>query len=215
MFDVIGGEVGGENSHEETDTVEIDQVRKYLRDHYENIAWDGEKFVAKPVNLTRINLSELKSTQVITTTSVQVQKFHNVYPKEIIIDDKKDKIEPHQASVINAIQVKLDSLVEYTIPNLETKLVSDLESYINKTAPQLDALQRNMDAVIAISGGTHVCYLNNDEEHRCPKGFGRSTMNFYGNLKNDVVFDTGRSITNNLYVLFRERKEFYFCCREN
>ena len=79
-----GWSIGGGGDHENKEKVSIQEVENYLKENHEYNEWNGEKFITKPMTLSRINLSQLKSSQVITSTSVQVQKFTNPVKRNLV-----------------------------------------------------------------------------------------------------------------------------------
>ena len=209
----VGVSEGVSLGHQKSQSVSTDRVKKYLAENFQHNEWNGEKFVTKPMKLSRLNLSKLKAEQTITSSDVQVEEFTDTYQVKIMIDDSRNKVRPNEASVINALQAELDYLKTTTVPQLQAKMDAKIDSLINDTIPEL---KTDIENLIASKGKARdLCYLNNDENHECPEGFGESAMSFYGSMKDEIIFETPTNISNNLYSIYHEYIEFFYCCKEN
>ena len=106
-----------------------------MKQNYENVEWNGEKFVTKPMKLFRLNLNELKSSQVITSTSIQVQEFRQTYAKEVNTFGKWVDIGPHPPSVLESLRSRLAD-IDKKISNIQKRII-DLRSKHNKDLKEL------------------------------------------------------------------------------
>jgi len=57
----------------------IETLEKLYEKSYETVKWDGEKFVPKPLSLSKINLTKLKDSRTFQDNSVPI-----IYSKAIL-----------------------------------------------------------------------------------------------------------------------------------
>jgi hypothetical protein len=73
--DRIISEILANNSDGSSSQVEIlkEEVDKLLQESRNHVQWDGEKFVPKPIQLSRINLAKFRDSQSFQDRNVRVR----------------------------------------------------------------------------------------------------------------------------------------------
>ena len=197
------------------------------------------------MTLSRINLSQLKSSQVITSTSVQVQKFTNTYSIAVNTKGKPDEKEPDLDSVIDAMQATLDSLTNKITPELKSNiekiknefreqidvLGEQVQKFDDETIPQIMKTIGSIENVSLPEVSKNIqnlskhnakfwpagdyCFVNNNKDNVCPEGFGMAFLILNGGEKENVRFTVDFNTTNYMARYNKGSLEVIFCCRQN
>jgi hypothetical protein len=70
---VISGKLSNDSDSSRRVKIVKDEVEKLLQESRDNVQWDGEKFVPKPMQLSRINLSKFRDSQSFQDRNVRVR----------------------------------------------------------------------------------------------------------------------------------------------
>ncbi|XP_046653802.1 uncharacterized protein LOC124344330 isoform X2 [Daphnia pulicaria] len=135
-----GGSVVGIGSFETRFKTEIsrhgsttkEDINKLFQESKDHGQWDGEKFVPKPLKLSRINLSKLRDTQSLQDRKVNVKystavlsmPIHFVQNSDLTVTDEwqdlKDELKKTQERLSYALKLLVKRRI--TFENLEKKL---------------------------------------------------------------------------------------------
>ena len=72
-------------SGSDSDSTTVQDVLDTLNEKDAHVEWEGEMFVTKPLNLSRINLNALRSSSNIVSESIQLKKYRNVFSMKLAV----------------------------------------------------------------------------------------------------------------------------------
>ena len=119
------------------------KVNKYLKETGAELEWTGEKFRVKPMDLYRINTSNMKSTTTIATAYVQVKKFETIYSVKILTDDTLNEV--NQTMTPSMIKNQLKKQFDNKMKKIEKDLAGELAE-VNKTLDRILKIEQQLES---------------------------------------------------------------------
>ncbi|XP_055328913.1 uncharacterized protein LOC129581725 [Paramacrobiotus metropolitanus] len=91
----FGGSLRTANAHAEEHSKdaskssrnEDDRLNNLLKEAKDVAHWEGERFVPKPMNLSRLNMAKLKSSNTLQTAQIQITRTTNILESNINVPD--------------------------------------------------------------------------------------------------------------------------------
>ncbi|XP_046459432.1 uncharacterized protein LOC124205909 [Daphnia pulex] len=142
--DKISSKIAGKLANDSVRSRSIDilkeEVKRLLQESRDHVQWDGEKFVPKPMQLSRINLCKLRDSQSFQDRTVRIRYTNAELSMPIKFMEQVESIVTDEWNNLKDELTGVRELLEKTtteLTNTRTDLASKLEGSIVKTNKEI------------------------------------------------------------------------------
>ena len=146
-----GGFTVGANygtTDKEGNSLTVEQMKRQLKESDSHVQWNGEKFAVRPMDLYRLDLSNMSASTNFATADIQVQRIASLFSIKILTDDtlKEQNRSFTPALLQRRLEKKLKQLkmeMIDSIAELEADFYNGTENLI-ETTQKLDNELQNL-----------------------------------------------------------------------
>ncbi|XP_046637840.1 uncharacterized protein LOC124316133 isoform X1 [Daphnia pulicaria] len=152
---VISGKLSNDSDSSRRVEIVKEDVEKLLQESRNHVQWDGEKFIPKPIQLSRINLGKFRDSQSFKDRNVRVRyttaelsapiKF--VEHAELTVTDEWNNLKEELKATTELLTTTVNNLVKTNNELRNAK--SDLSNELEGTKKELEKTKANVNNLSA------------------------------------------------------------------